>query len=105
MCDPDVIEHIEKLGGSIKTVYTSQRGLRSMLYPELFIIKPTQKQLPTEWKDLKTYVNHDLRGELAPSGNETISDVVKRYFYIFYYYYYYYYSYKKGIKHITTKIS
>lgn len=75
---PEAIERIEALGGSIQSVYLSKRDLKALLQPHLFIELPQTPQLPTQWTDLKVYVDENKRGYLAPSGEETVSDVVKR---------------------------
>jgi hypothetical protein len=75
---PGAIEAIERLGGSIECVYKSPREIESEIHPERFIIPPTEKMDPTEWRDLRHYINADKRGYLAPGEGETIESVVER---------------------------
>jgi large subunit ribosomal protein L15 len=75
---PEAIEKVEALGGSIKAVFHSPRDLRAIMHPELFAELPTEAQLPSEWTDLKVYLDPFKRGYLAPKEDEKLSDVVKR---------------------------
>ncbi|KAL3900468.1 MAG: hypothetical protein SGCHY_001308 [Lobulomycetales sp.] len=73
---PAAVEAVEALGGSVECVYLSQREISAALRPEQFVIMPTQKQHPTDWKDLRHYLSAEHRGYLAPKEGETVESVV-----------------------------
>ena len=75
---PDAIKRVEELGGTIKTVYYSPRDLKALMQPWLFSQLPTEKRGPTEWKDMKHYVDPERRGEYVPKDGESLADVVDR---------------------------
>lgn len=70
------IEAVERVGGRVELVYMSQREIQAVTKPESFVIAPSEKMHPTEWKGLRRYIDPEKRGYL--SGEEDVASIVDR---------------------------
>jgi large subunit ribosomal protein L15 len=63
---------IDKLNGSVETIYTSKEKMEYLKNPEKFIIKPQALEIPTKERELEYYLNKKNGGYLAGLLKENV---------------------------------